>query len=239
MGWIVFCSNFLVLFVFTNIVFSLNWRPPKGVSLHCDHLERAELNMEFMVLDDILPWIDNHYMSQYTRFLSGPLQVGREHCSSLPTTSAVFQCANCTRWEWQGTRTCSTNESLDLLTWLSLSTYRVYLSPFSFSFSCHDVGYVDCLASSSAWEPRCWYLGDENLIRTGESSLSESIFIIPESHWHRRRIEAPFISNTVAPETKFNLEIVNQNLKSEANVENHKLEYKNWWKDWNILVKKS
>ena len=195
--------------------------------------------MEFMVLDDILPWIDNHYMSQYTRFLSGPLQVGREHCSSLPTTSAVFQCANCTRWEWQGTRTCSTNESLDLLTWLSLSTYRVYLSPFSFNFSCHGVGYVDCLASSSASEPRRWYLGDENLIRTGESSLSESIFIIPESHWHRRRIEAPFISNTVAPETKFNLEIVNQNLKSEANVENHKLEYKNWWKDWNILVKKS
>ena len=82
-------------------------------------------------------------------------------------------------------------------------------------------------------------LGDENLIRTGESSLSESIFIIPESHWHRRRIEAPFISNTVAPETKFNLEIVNQNLKSEANVENHKREYKNWWKDWNILVNKS
>ena len=36
-------------------------------------------------------------------------------------------------------------------------------------------------------------------------------FIIPESHWHWRRIEAPFISNTVAPETKFNLEIVNQN----------------------------
>ena len=119
MGWIVFCSNFLVLFVFTNIVFFLNWRPPKGVSLHCDHLERAELNMEFMVLDDILPWIDNHYMSQYTRFLSGPLQVRREHCSTQPTTSAVFQCANCTRWEWQGTRTCSTNESLDLLTWLS------------------------------------------------------------------------------------------------------------------------
>ena len=107
-----------------------------------------------------------------------------------------------------------------------LSTYRVYLSPFSFNFSCHDVGYVDCLASSSAWEPRCWYLGDENLIRTGESSLSESIFIIPESHWHRRRIEAPFISNTVAPETKFNLEIVNQNLKLEANVENHKRELK-------------
>ena len=52
MGWIVFCSNFLVLFVFTNIVFFLNWRPPKGVSLHCDNLERAELNM---VLDDILP----------------------------------------------------------------------------------------------------------------------------------------------------------------------------------------
>ena len=59
------------------------------------------------------------------------------------------------------------------------------------------------------------------------------------SQEHRRWIEAPFISNTVAPETKFNLEIVNQNLKSEANVENHKREYKNWWKDWNILVKKS
>ena len=67
-----------------------------------------------------------------------------------------------------------------------------------------------------------------SLIRTGESSLGESIFIIPESHWHRRRIEAPFITNTVAPETKFNLEIVNQNLKLEANVENHKREYKNW-----------
>ena len=98
----------------------------------------------------------------------------------------------------------------------------------------HSTFHAMALAAWTAWQvpllenqsSSSWYLGDENLIRTGESSLSESIFIIPESHWHRRRIEAPFISNTVAPETKFNLEIVNQNLKLEANVENHKRELK-------------
>ena len=79
------------------------------------------------------------------------------------------------------------------------------------------------MTESSLVEATFWNLR-RILIRTGESSLSESIFIIPESQEHRRRIEAPFISNTVAPETKFNLEIVNLNLILEANVENHKRE---------------